>query len=372
MTDGPAILADEVTKQFGGLTAVNAVSVTIPRSSIYGIVGPNGAGKTTFLNLVNGILPVTSGAISTLGTDSTGYPAHKVARLGVARTFQTIKLVEGLSVVDTVIAGRYRVRTDTVVSAILALPGERRARRESRERAMQLIESVGLKVPPTRLATSLSYGEQRAARDRAGARVRAGHSAAGRADRRDELQGVGAAGRPADGAPRRRLDPRHGRAQHGAGAPLLHARRGAQLRRPHHRGCAGRVPRRPPSPGGLLWYPLDILTVENLSVAYGGIQAVKGISFAVPEGALVSIIGSNGAGKSTTLNTIAGLLTSGKGSVQFLGREVLGKPASRLVRTGLALVPEGRMVAAPLTVRENLLQSKAAGRLDAAAFGATL
>jgi branched-chain amino acid transport system ATP-binding protein len=158
---GPAISAVGVTKQFGGLRAVSDVTLEIPRGSIYGIVGPNGAGKTTFLNLVNGILPTTSGTITIDGVDATGFPAYKVARLGVSRTFQTIKLVEGLTVVETVVAGRYRVRTDTVLGAVLALPGERRARRESRERAMELIESVGLKVPPTRLATSLSYGEQR-------------------------------------------------------------------------------------------------------------------------------------------------------------------------------------------------------------------
>ncbi|CAN5299543.1 ABC transporter ATP-binding protein [soil metagenome] len=115
----------------------------------------------------------------------------------------------------------------------------------------------------------------------------------------------------------------------------------------------------------------DILTVEGLSVSYGGIRAVKGIDFSVPEGSLMSIIGANGAGKSTTLNTIAGLLTQGKGKVEFLGQDVLGRSASRLVRSGLALVPEGRMVAPPLTVRENLLQSKASRRLGADEFDAT-
>jgi branched-chain amino acid transport system ATP-binding protein len=159
--DAPVISAVGVTKLFGGLKAVSEVTLDVPRGSVYGIVGPNGAGKTTFLNLINGILPTTSGTITIAGTPSTGLPAFKVARLGVARTFQTIKLVEGLSVAETVVAGRYRVRTDTVWGAVLALPGERRARRESRERAMELIESVGLTVPPDRLATSLSYGEQR-------------------------------------------------------------------------------------------------------------------------------------------------------------------------------------------------------------------
>lgn len=156
-----AIVTSSVLKQFGGLKAVNELSLTIPRGSIYGIVGPNGAGKTTFLNLVNGILPTSSGSITVLGTDSTSFKADKVARLGVARTFQTIKLVEGLTVAETVIAGRYRVRTDTVLGAVIALPGERRARKESRDGAHTLLDRVGLTVPVDRLATSLSYGEQR-------------------------------------------------------------------------------------------------------------------------------------------------------------------------------------------------------------------
>lgn len=115
----------------------------------------------------------------------------------------------------------------------------------------------------------------------------------------------------------------------------------------------------------------DILRVKDLSVSYGGIRAVKGIDFSVAEGSLVSIIGSNGAGKSTTLGAIAGLVSQSKGSVEFLGKNVLGKSPYRIARSGLAIVPEGRMVAPPLTVRENLLQSKAAGRLSSEQFGAT-
>lgn len=117
--------------------------------------------------------------------------------------------------------------------------------------------------------------------------------------------------------------------------------------------------------------PNDILQVTDLRVSYGGIAAVKGISFSVREGSLVSIIGTNGAGKSTTLNTLAGLHNGGVGSVVFDGKSVLGKKAYRMARAGLALVPEGRMIAPPLTVRENMMQSKAAGRLDRGQFAAT-
>ena len=97
-----------------------------------------------------------------------------------------------------------------------------------------------------------------------------------------------------------------------------------------------------------------ILKVENLNVYYGSIHAVKGISFEVNQGEIVTLIGANGAGKSTTLNTITGLLHSRTGSVTFLG-ETLGKvPPHKVVSKGLALVPEGRRVFLQMTVEENL------------------
>ena len=97
-----------------------------------------------------------------------------------------------------------------------------------------------------------------------------------------------------------------------------------------------------------------ILKVDNINVYYGSIHAIKGVSFEVSEGEIVTLIGANGAGKSTTLNTIAGLLHSRTGSVTFLG-ENLGKvPAHKIVSRGLALVPEGRRIFLQMTVQENL------------------
>ena len=114
-----------------------------------------------------------------------------------------------------------------------------------------------------------------------------------------------------------------------------------------------------------------ILTVDNINVYYGSIHAIKGISFEVNEGEIVTLIGANGAGKSTTLNTIAGLLHSHTGSVTFLG-ENLGKvPAHKIVSRGLALVPEGRRVFSTLTVLQNL-KLGAYTRKDKAEMDATL
>jgi branched-chain amino acid transport system ATP-binding protein len=97
-----------------------------------------------------------------------------------------------------------------------------------------------------------------------------------------------------------------------------------------------------------------MLSVSNLSSSYGAIKAVRDVSLEVPAGSLVALVGSNGAGKSTTLISIAGLHKPDSGTVTLDGKDVTGQAAHKLVRKGLCLVPEGRMVVAPLTVRENL------------------
>ena len=98
----------------------------------------------------------------------------------------------------------------------------------------------------------------------------------------------------------------------------------------------------------------NILTLENLYVSYGGIRAVKGINLNVPEGEIVTLIGANGAGKSTILRTIAGLVKAESGKITYQGKEITGKSTNSIVENGITLVPEGRRVFANLTVLENL------------------
>lgn len=97
-----------------------------------------------------------------------------------------------------------------------------------------------------------------------------------------------------------------------------------------------------------------MLTVQDLHVSYGAIKAVRGISFDINEGEIVTLIGANGAGKSTSLNTIAGLLKPVSGSIEFEGKSVVGVPAHKIVQRGIALCPEGRRVFTQMTVAENL------------------
>ena len=97
-----------------------------------------------------------------------------------------------------------------------------------------------------------------------------------------------------------------------------------------------------------------MLKIENLHVSYGGIQALRGISLEVPDGKIVTLIGANGAGKSTTLRTISGLVKASSGSIQWNGEELLGKPIDQIISAGIAMSPEGRRVFADMTVLENL------------------
>lgn len=106
-----------------------------------------------------------------------------------------------------------------------------------------------------------------------------------------------------------------------------------------------------------------LLEINDLSVKYGTIPALNSLSLSVKEGSLVALLGANGAGKSTTLNTVAGLLTPTQGSITFEGKDLVGVPAFKVARQGLVLVPEGRMVVSPLSVRDNLeLSAYARGR----------
>ena len=133
-----------LTKQFGGLTAVNNVDFEIEKGKITAIIGPNGAGKSTFFNLISGFHKPTSGTITFEGKDITKTPVHIGARLGIARTFQTTHLFERSSVIDNVIVG-HRLRTKSrLYDAVFRTKREKREEQEAYDKAMEALEFVGL------------------------------------------------------------------------------------------------------------------------------------------------------------------------------------------------------------------------------------
>jgi branched-chain amino acid transport system ATP-binding protein len=149
-----------LTKCFGGLTAVNGISARFERGTINAIIGPNGAGKTTFFNLVSGALCPTSGRIVLDGRDVTGLRADQVARLGVARTFQSTTLFDGASVLDNLIVG-HRLRTrSTLLDVVLGTRRLRDEERAARAKAREALDFVGLAHLEARLAGDISQ-EQR-------------------------------------------------------------------------------------------------------------------------------------------------------------------------------------------------------------------
>ncbi|WP_418961336.1 ABC transporter ATP-binding protein [Streptomyces tritici] len=159
-TAAPVLEASGVTMRFGGLTAVRDVNLTVREGEIVGLIGPNGAGKTTFFNCLTGLYVPTEGQVSYKGTVLPPKP-HLVTKAGIARTFQNIRLFSNMTVLENVLVGRHTRTKEGLWSALLRGPGFKKAETASRERAMELLEFVGLDAKAEHLARNLPYGEQR-------------------------------------------------------------------------------------------------------------------------------------------------------------------------------------------------------------------
>ena len=155
------LAANHATMRFGGLTAVTDLNIRVEDREIVGLIGPNGAGKTTAFNMITGVYRPTEGTIVYNGKDITRLEPHKITELGLARTFQNIRLFREMNVLENVlVAGNLRMGVHFVPS-VLHLPGPARRERDLRERAMRLLEQVGLADHASDQATSLPYGKQR-------------------------------------------------------------------------------------------------------------------------------------------------------------------------------------------------------------------
>ncbi len=150
-----------VTKIFGGLTATREVSFSVERGGIIGLIGPNGAGKTTVFNCITGNYTPEKGDIYFKNTRITGIPPYKLVKMGIARTFQSIRLFPNMLVVENVLAGHHCRMSAGVISSMLRLPSQRREERAALDRCMQELAFVGLDSKYQERAGSLSYGNQR-------------------------------------------------------------------------------------------------------------------------------------------------------------------------------------------------------------------
>ena len=162
MTAAPPLLQTRsVTKRFGGLTAVRTLSMDIPPLALYGLIGPNGAGKTTVFNLLTGVYDTTEGEVHFDGRRIDGKKPYEITALGVARTFQNIRLFPDLTVLENVMAARHLRSRQTMADAILGTSRHHAEERDFRERAMELLKIFDLDHLADEVGTSLPYGSQR-------------------------------------------------------------------------------------------------------------------------------------------------------------------------------------------------------------------
>lgn len=158
---GPVVLLRGVTKDYGGVRAVDSVDLEISAGTIVGLIGPNGAGKTTLVNVITGLAPASDGQVQVLGKALDGMKAHQVATLGVGRTFQQVKLFDDLSALENVLVGGHRVTRSTFLRRLPLLPSARRDEEQDLGRASRYLDAVGLSSSATVAAGNLAYGDRR-------------------------------------------------------------------------------------------------------------------------------------------------------------------------------------------------------------------
>ncbi|MBI3522467.1 MAG: ABC transporter ATP-binding protein [Chloroflexi bacterium] len=155
------LVAEQVTKRFGGLVAVDKVDFTIPQGSIVSLIGPNGAGKTTFFNIIAGLYTPTGGTLTFRGIPIGGKRSDQIVALGIARTFQNIRLFANMTALENVMVGRHARMKASPFEAWLHTRRERAEEKAAEARSRELLDYVGLTASAEEFAKNLPYGDQR-------------------------------------------------------------------------------------------------------------------------------------------------------------------------------------------------------------------
>ena len=380
---------EDISVHFGGLKAVDQVSLQVSAGGIVALIGPNGAGKTTFFNAITRLQKLTTGTIRFAGRDVTHLSTADTARLGMARTFQNLRIYPNMTVLENVLVGCHRHERSGLWAGGFGLPQQRREERRSRERATQALASVGLDSAAQLPAASLPYGSQRLveiARALASEpqlllldEPAAGMNASERADLIQRIRNINAAGitvlivehdiELVMGISEKVFVLDYGRliaegrpedVQNDRG--VIEAYLGVKRERVDL--CQTRE-----LASGACPEPENLLMVDGLTTAYGAIEALRGVSFVVPKGEVVAVLGANGAGKTTLLHTVSGLLRARNGHVTYQGADITRLAPDKIAARGLCQVPEGRRLFRELSVQDNLVVGSSGrkdwrGRLD--------
>ncbi len=364
--------AREVSVRFGGHLAVNKVDLEVEAGRVTGLIGPNGAGKTTIFNALTGLQDTSGGRVLIDGQDVSSLPPHKRARRGVARTFQRLELFSLLTVRENVlVAAEVRKRwardgsdPDSVVDDVLARIGltevadlrvdtlpTGKARLVELARALASQPRVLLLDEPSSGLNEAETHEMavvlRQVADEGLAVLLVEHDMSLVMGVCEQIFVLDFGQIIATGDP----------VAIQGNAVVQEAYLGAERETAaeEHLAAPSAVPAEPVTPppdeGAA---PVPILELTDLRAAYGDIDVLHGVDFAMEAGTVFALLGPNGAGKSTTLKVISGLLAPTGGSVSLCGRRVTGADADALARAGVCLVPEGRGIFPNLTVTENL------------------
>ncbi|WP_338617039.1 branched-chain amino acid ABC transporter ATP-binding protein/permease [Achromobacter sp. E1] len=358
--------ADALTMTFGGVRAVQAVSFTVPPGAVTALIGPNGAGKSTVINMLSGYYQPTSGNVKLGDAPLAALAAHRVARSGIARTYQTSQLFDTLSVEDNVALGMLRGRLGGLLASHRYLAAD------VRERARALLAFCGYEGALDIAAADLPHVDRRLveiARALAtDADVLLMDEPAAGLSREDKTRLAGLLRRIADAGAGVLLVEHDMTLVMGVSDHIVAIDAGRELAQgsvaeiqqsPEVRQAylgdeaARRAPAARHRPAGEA-LPPEVLGVGNLTTGYGANPVLHGIDLQVRQGEMVALLGANGAGKSTLMRTLAGLHRPAQGGMHLQGQELHGLAADRIVARGLVLVPEGRQVFPGLSVLDNI------------------
>jgi branched-chain amino acid transport system permease protein len=392
---GHALRVDDISKSFGGNRALSGVSLVAEPGVVTALVGSNGSGKTTLLNVICGYQKATTGHVEISGRRISTLPPHRIARLGVGRTFQTPSVPRGVTAADVVASGRFSLDHCGILASVLRLPRYWRTRREDRRRARELLELVGLAHLADAECASLSLGTRRLVEV---ARALAGNPglllldepASGLSDEEVILLGHVVRSAAEAGATVMLIEHNFGfvkavsdvlhvlhvgkllasgtvaevaaRAdvvesflgvikEPAATPPAAAAAATALAMRDPEAAPAAMAPEAVTPPGP----PAPILEVRGLDTGYGDLQVIRGLSLTMPRGTIELVLGRNGVGKTTLVSAIAGALRCWTGEIILDGTDISGRSANRRAADGIALVQEGKRIFRHRTVLENVV-----------------